>query len=77
MFWNPKAQNPESGDGLAVYIGGWEDGSKNLRYQYGPRKCPISKRSGYRDDSFDVPVYQVNIKTKPQDNESPQDTEQN
>jgi len=71
MFWNPSSQVPESTDGLAVYIGGWEDGSKNLRYQYAPRKCPISKRSGYRDDSFDVPIYQVNVKTKP---EPPQDT---
>jgi len=77
MFWNPKAQNPESGDGLAVYVGGWSDGSKNLRYQYAPRKCPISKRSGYRDDSFDVPVYKLpdpgKSKTKDQDSQSNKD----
>jgi len=77
MFWNPSSQVSDAKDGLAVYIGGWEDGSKNLRYQYAPRKCPISKRSGYRDDSFDVPVYNLDTKTKPEQdtvNEQPEDT---
>jgi len=44
---------------LCVHIAGWEDGSKNYRFQYAPRKLPITKRSGYRDDSFTAPVYQV------------------
>ena len=44
---------------LCVHIAGWEDGSKNYRFQYAPRKLPITKRSGYRDDSFTSPVYQV------------------
>ena len=45
---------------LAVHIAGWEDGSKNLRFQYAPRKLPITKRSGYRDDSMIAPVFDVN-----------------
>lgn len=45
---------------LCVHIAGWEDGSKNLRFQYAPRKLPITKRSGYRDDSFSALVYNVN-----------------
>lgn len=73
MFWNPSSQVSEAIDGLAVYIGGWEDGSKNLRYQYAPRKCPISKRSGYRDDSFDVPIFEINVKAN-KEPEPPQDT---
>lgn len=44
---------------LCVHIAGWEDGSKNLRYQYAPRKLPISKRSGYRDDSLVAPVFEI------------------
>ena len=60
MLWNPQSQVAEAGNGLAVYIGGWEDGAKNLRYQYAPRKCPISKRTGYRDDSFNVAVHDLN-----------------
>lgn len=44
---------------LSVHIAGWEDGSKNLRYQYAPRKIPISKRSGYRDDSFNAPIFEI------------------
>lgn len=59
MFWNPQCQVATASDGLAVYIGGWEDGSNKPRYQYAPRKCPISKRSGYRVDSFDVPMFKV------------------
>ncbi len=59
MVWNPRCQNPTSDDGLGVYVGGWEDGSKNLRFQYSPRKCPVSKRSGYRDDSFQVPMLDI------------------
>jgi len=46
---------------LCVHIAGWEDGSKNLRFQYAPRKIPITKRSGYRDDSFEAPIYQLPI----------------
>ncbi len=46
-------------DLLCVHIAGWEDGSKNLRFQYAPRKVPITKRSGYRDDSFEAPVYDL------------------
>lgn len=59
MLWNPSSQVETANNGLAVYIGGWEDGSKNLRYQYAPRKCPISKRSGYRDDSFNVAILDI------------------
>jgi len=59
MLWNPQCQVQEAEDGLAVYIGGWADGSKNLRFQYAPRKCPISKRAGYRDDSFAVPITDI------------------
>jgi len=59
MFWNPRAQIPEAADGLSVYIGGWDDNSPNPRYQYAPRKCPISKRSGYRDDSFEPQMLDV------------------
>lgn len=44
---------------LCVHIAGWEDGSKNYRFQYAPRKLPITKRSGYRDDSFNAPVYEL------------------
>jgi len=44
---------------LCVHIAGWEDGSKNLRFQYSPRKIPISKRSGYRDDSFEAPIFEI------------------
>jgi hypothetical protein len=36
------------------YIGGWDDGSKNPRFQYTFRKVPISKVSGYRKDAFDL-----------------------
>ena len=61
MLWNPSSQLDTASDGLAVYIGGWEDGSKNPRYQYAPRKCPISKRSGYRDDSFAVNFYTLPV----------------
>jgi hypothetical protein len=64
MVWNPLSQVPEANDGLAVYIGGWDDGSKNPRYQYAPRKCPISKRSGYRVDSFEATVMKVTGKVK-------------
>lgn len=46
---------------LCVHIAGWEDGSKNLRYQYAPRKLPISKRSGYRDDSLVAPVFELPV----------------
>jgi hypothetical protein len=59
MFWNPSSQAKDGKDGLSVYIGGWEDGSNKPRYQYAPRKCPISKRSGYRDDSFEVSIYSL------------------
>ena len=69
MLWSPTIDFSEFAKGnrveinpdmlCAVYVGGWEDSSKNLRYQYAPRKVPISKRSGYRDDSFEAPVYQV------------------
>jgi hypothetical protein len=65
MLWNPSSQVAEAKDGLSVYIGGWDDGSKNPRYQYAPRKCPISKRSGYRDDSFDVAIHDLNAKQTP------------
>ena len=80
MFWNPSAQVATAQNGLAVYIGGWEDGSKNLRYQYAPRKCPISKRTGYRSDSFDCPVFEVKAETeKPAkvktENQQPAETE--
>jgi len=44
---------------LCVHIAGWEDGSKNLRFQYAPRKLPITKRSGYRDDSFIAPIFEI------------------
>jgi len=44
---------------LCVHIAGWEDGSKNYRFQYAPRKLPITKRSGYRDDSFTAPVFEI------------------
>ena len=46
-------------DLLCVHIAGWEDGSKNYRFQYAPRKLPITKRSGYRDDSFTAPVFEI------------------
>jgi len=59
MLWCPSCQDKTKDDGLAPYIGGWGDGSKNMRYQYAPRKCPISKRSGYRDDSFQVSIYNL------------------
>ena len=49
---------------LCVHIAGWEDGSKNYRFQYAPRKLPITKRSGYRVDSFTAPVYNVNPETE-------------
>jgi len=75
MFWNPSSQVSEAGDGLSVYIGGWDDGSKNPRYQYAPRKCPISKRSGYRDDSFDVNIYDLNVKAIPEQTETIEQTE--
>lgn len=51
---------------LCVHIAGWEDGSKKLRYQYAPRKLPISKRSGYRDDSLVAPVMDVPTDTVPE-----------
>ena len=75
MFWNPQSQVQSANDGLAVYIGGWEDGSKNLRYQYAPRKCPISKRSGYRDDSFDCPVYGQDTKAETEQPEAQPEAE--
>lgn len=62
MLWTPNADNPFHQ--FSVYIGGWEDGAKNLRYQYAPRKLPISKRSGYRDDSFSIPIADVTTKPK-------------
>jgi hypothetical protein len=71
MVWNPQSQVPTAGDGLAVYIGGWEDGSNKPRYQYAPRKCPISKRSGYRDDSFDVAVHELKVKAEGKEPEVP------
>lgn len=48
---------------LCVHVAGWDDGSKTQRYQYAPRKLPISKRSGYRDDSFAIP--QLSIEALP------------
>ena len=59
---------------LCVHIAGWEDGSKNYRFQYAPRKLPITKRSGYRDDSFTAPVYNVNPTPE---TEAPPETEAN
>ena len=56
---------------LCVHISGWEDGSKNLRFQYAPRKLPITKRSGYRDDSWTAPVLDLGVPTTI-DNEQPQ-----
>ena len=58
---------------LCVHIAGWEDGSKNLRYQYAPRKLPITKRSGYRDDSLTAPVYSM-AETAPETPEEPEVT---
>ena len=55
---------------LCVHIAGWEDGSKNLRFQYSPRKVPITKRSGYRDDSMVAPVHQI-PEPKPKRNPKP------
>lgn len=60
---------------LCVHIAGWEDGSKNFRYQYAPRKLPITKRSGYRDDSFTAPVYSI-AETPPETPETPPETEE-
>jgi len=59
---------------LCVHIAGWEDGSKNFRYQYAPRKLPITKRSGYRDDSFTAPVYSL-AETAPETPETPPEIE--
>ena len=58
---------------LCVHIAGWEDGSKNLRFQYAPRKLPITKRSGYRDDSLTAPVYNM-AETAPETPEEPEVT---
>ena len=62
-------------DLLCVHIAGWEDGSKNLRFQYAPRKVPITKRSGYRDDSFEAPIFEVPTVDGSGD-DTPQDTPQ-
>ena len=65
---------------LCVHVAGWEDGSKNYRFQYAPRKLPITKRSGYRDDSFESPVYSLNTalevipETPPETPETPPPT---
>uniref|UniRef100_A0A6M3JQK9 Uncharacterized protein n=1 Tax=viral metagenome TaxID=1070528 RepID=A0A6M3JQK9_9ZZZZ len=75
MLWNPSCQVSEAGDGLSVYIGGWDDGSKNPRYQYAPRKCPISKRSGYRDDSFNVSIHDMTPKAETPKAEAEAETE--
>ncbi len=61
-------------DLLCVHIAGWEDGSKNLRFQYSPRKVPITKRSGYRDDSFEAPIFEVTAGGG--DDDTPQETPQ-
>ncbi len=61
MIYTPKAVDKTADNLLAVHCGGWGDGSKNLRYQYAPRKLAVAKRSGYHDKSFvavvaDIPV---------------------
>jgi len=57
LIWNPACVGAD--DGLSTYIAGWDDGSAKLRFQYAPRKLPISKRSGYRDDSLGVPMFEL------------------
>ncbi len=59
MIWSPydSAENPNPEHILAVHLSGWDDGSQNPRFQYSPRKLPVSKRSGYRDDSFPCPIH--------------------
>lgn len=54
MSFPPRCINAESPLGLAPHVGGWDDNSPNPRYQYADRKRPVSKRSGYREDSFKV-----------------------
>ena len=74
MLWNPSCVDKAKPSLLATHIGGWEDGSKNLRYQYAPRKLPIAKRSGYRDVSFISPIFELKtqtVNTEPKQNEPP------
>jgi hypothetical protein len=54
LIWTPFEHNVNNL--LNVHIAGWGDGSSTERYQYAPRKVPVAKRSGYRDDSFNVPT---------------------
>jgi len=66
MIHSPHVVDKSKPKLLSVHIAGWEDGSKKLRYQYSPRKIPISKRSGYRDDSLDTPEIKLKSDTDAQ-----------
>ena len=57
FIWTPSEKNPDNL--LCVHVAGWGDGSTTERFQYAPRKVPVAKRSGYRDDSFMFPLYEV------------------
>jgi hypothetical protein len=59
MDWIPASLDKSKPAFFNTHIGGWGDGSKTLRYQYAPRKLPVSKRSGYRDDSFGCPIASI------------------
>ena len=68
MDWTIK--QPSGACLLCAFVAGWEDGSKNLRFQYAARKLPITKRSGYRDDSLTAHVYSL-PETPPETPETP------
>ena len=57
MIWTPFENNPHNY--LNVLVSGWGDGSNTERYQYSPRKIAVFKRSGYRDDSLDIPIVKM------------------
>lgn len=66
---------------LCVHIAGWEDGSKNMRYQYSPRKLPITKQAGYHDYSLHAPIFdvtkqpEVTAEPEPEPNKEPENTD--
>lgn len=59
MFYAPCVIDKSKPKLLSTHIAGWNDNSKTPRYQYSPRKIAVFKRSGYRDDSLDIPVFEI------------------
>lgn len=59
MLWSPACIEKSANTGMSVHVGGWDDGAKNPRFQYAPRKRPIAKRSGYLDNSFSIPCIEL------------------